>query len=260
MRGGAACGRPSFFTEDKEKDMTTERQMSESFRLGALLALAGGFLDSYTYLVRGGVFANAQTGNIVLLGVNLFQGEIPAALHYLLPILAFAAGVLVSELVRRRLEESAVVHWRQVIVVIEMAALGVVAFLPRTLNMPANAAVSFVCAMQVEAFRKLHGSAFATTMCTGNLRSGTEQLYRYAVTGDRACRTRGMQYLGIILFFIAGAGLGAWGTGPLKERAVLLACVPLLAGFVLMFFKRAGAGEGDRQGGGRRGLRHRKGT
>ena len=30
------------------------RQMSESFRLGAVLALAGGFLDAYTYLVRGG--------------------------------------------------------------------------------------------------------------------------------------------------------------------------------------------------------------
>ena len=36
------------------------RQMSESFRLGAVLALAGGFLDAYTYLVRGGVFANAR--------------------------------------------------------------------------------------------------------------------------------------------------------------------------------------------------------
>ena len=221
-------------------------QMSESFRLGALLALAGGFLDAYTYLMRGGVFANAQTGNIVLLGVNLFEGEIQAALRYLLPILAFAAGVVVAELVRRRLDGRATVHWRQVILVIEMAALAAVAFLPQSLNMAANAAVSFICAMQVEAFRKLHGSAFATTMCTGNLRSGTEQLYRYAVTGDRVCRIKGMHYIGIILFFIAGAGLGAWGAGPLGERAVLLACVPLLAGFVLMFDKRAGARKQDK--------------
>ena len=28
-------------------------QMSESFRIGALLALAGGFFDVYTYLCRG---------------------------------------------------------------------------------------------------------------------------------------------------------------------------------------------------------------
>lgn len=39
-----------------------QRQMSETFRLGALLTVVGGFLDTYTYLSRGGVFANAQTG------------------------------------------------------------------------------------------------------------------------------------------------------------------------------------------------------
>lgn len=56
-------------------EQTTHRQMSESFRLGAVLALTGGFLDAYTYLIRGGVFANAQTGNIVLLGVRLMEGD-----------------------------------------------------------------------------------------------------------------------------------------------------------------------------------------
>ena len=29
------------------------KQMSETFRLGAVLALAGGFLDAYSYCVRG---------------------------------------------------------------------------------------------------------------------------------------------------------------------------------------------------------------
>ena len=43
-------------------------QMSESLLLGVLLAVAGGFFDAYTYLCRGKVFANAQTGNIVLSG------------------------------------------------------------------------------------------------------------------------------------------------------------------------------------------------
>ena len=50
----------------------SKRQMSDSLRVAMLLALAGGFLDAYTYVTRGGVFANAQTGNIVLFGINLF--------------------------------------------------------------------------------------------------------------------------------------------------------------------------------------------
>ena len=40
---------------------------SESYLVGVLLAIAGGYLDVYTYVCRGGVFANAKTGNIGLL-------------------------------------------------------------------------------------------------------------------------------------------------------------------------------------------------
>ena len=52
-----------------------EKQMSESFKLGALLAIVGGFLDVYTYICRGQVFSNAQTGNIVLVGLSLAQSD-----------------------------------------------------------------------------------------------------------------------------------------------------------------------------------------
>ena len=50
------------------------RQISETLHLGMLLAAVGGFLDAYTYLSRGKVFANAQTGNLVLLGIRAFEG------------------------------------------------------------------------------------------------------------------------------------------------------------------------------------------
>ena len=71
-------------------------QSSEALRVGLLLAMAGGFLDAYTYLGRGHVFANAQTGIIVMLGVDAARGDWAGAGHYLLPILAFVAGVLLA--------------------------------------------------------------------------------------------------------------------------------------------------------------------
>ena len=210
------------------------KQASESFRLGALLAAAGGILDAYTYLVRGGVFANAQTGNIVLLGVRLIQGQWLLALHYLIPILAFAVGVVVAELIRYRFRQSNSVHWRQVTVGLELILLAAVAFLPSSLDNLANVAVSFVCAVQVESFRKVHGNAFATTMCTGNLRSGTEQLYQFLRTGQRDHLRRAVQYGGIILSFIVGAALGAWFSGLLGLRTAAVACIPLLIALCLM--------------------------
>jgi uncharacterized membrane protein YoaK (UPF0700 family) len=56
---------------------------------GLLLAGAGGFLDAYTFVGRGGVFANAQTGNILLLGVEAGERHWLAALLHVPPILAF---------------------------------------------------------------------------------------------------------------------------------------------------------------------------
>ena len=221
-------------------EQTTHRQMSESFRLGAVLALTGGFLDAYTYLIRGGVFANAQTGNIVLLGVRLMEGDWGGAGHYLVPILAFAAGVLAAELIRGRFRGAQALHWRQITVLL----LAAVAFLPAALDNAANVLVAFVCAVQVESFRKVNGNAFATTMCTGNLRSGTERLYLWGKTGERDHGHRAAQYYGIIVFFIVGAALGAWCSGRWGQRAVLGACVLLLAAFLLMFQRKPLAGTG----------------
>ena len=46
-------------------------QMSDSMLTAFFIILSGGLQDAYTYCCRGKVFANAQTGNIVLLGMRL---------------------------------------------------------------------------------------------------------------------------------------------------------------------------------------------
>ncbi len=112
-------------------------QMSESLPVGLLLALAGGILDSYTYLNRGQVFATAETGNLVLLGIHLAQGELGRVLSCLFPILAFALGVLTTEGLRRRLS-SGRVHWRQPILAAECLVILVVSFLPHTASRAAH--------------------------------------------------------------------------------------------------------------------------
>ena len=91
-------------------------QMSESFFLTAILAIVGGFLDAYSYLMRGHVFANAQTGNIVLFGVYLEKRNFTQAIYYLVPILAFAVGVILVEIVKHFYKEEHKIHWRQRIV------------------------------------------------------------------------------------------------------------------------------------------------
>ena len=216
----------------------TERsvQMSEAYSLGALLTGRGGVLGACTYFTRGGVFSNAQTGNLVLLAIRLAQGDLTALPRYLPPILSFALGIVVAELIRDHYRVSHSLHWRQAVVALEALILLVTAFLPQgPWDSAVNAAVSFVCAMQVEAFRKIRGNALATTMCTGNLRSGTELLYHGLRGRDATALKRSFQYYGIILCFLLGGALGVWATGVLAEQAILLCCGMLVIIFLAMF-------------------------
>ena len=81
--------------------MPAIRTRPDTLPTGLLLAGAGGFLDAYTFVGRGGVFANAQTGNIVLLAVAAGERHWPAALLHVPPILAFMLGVALAETLAR---------------------------------------------------------------------------------------------------------------------------------------------------------------
>ena len=56
--------------------MQRAKQISESIELGIILALAGGFMDVYSYIGRDHVFANAQTGRGGKLGNHTEQSQI----------------------------------------------------------------------------------------------------------------------------------------------------------------------------------------
>lgn len=222
----------------KEKNLQTI-QSSEAVRVGALLALVGGSLDTYTYLERGHVFANAQTGNFVMLGVEISQWQWDSILKYILPIAAFAVGILLVETVRAfgKARPKRRFHWRQVVLVIEAIMLIGVGFMPVTehWNMLANSGVSFVCGMQVEAFRKVHGKAFATTMCTGNLRSGTDLFVQYFRTKDRSLLQHALNYYSVILFFILGAVISSLLVPVLATKTIWVSAALLLVATVILF-------------------------
>ena len=210
-------------------------QKSESFFLSALLSFSGGLQDAYTYNTRDHVFANAQTGNVVLMSQNLMLGRWETGLRYALPLLAFAAGIFAAERIEFKHKQNPRIHWRQIVLLIEAVILGLVGFLPAERNTLANILVSFSCAMQVQTFRKVHGYGYASTMCIGNLRSGTESLSKYLRGRDRASLRKAGHFFGIILIFALGAGAGGvlsalWGLRTIwLSPAILLLVAALMA-------------------------------
>ena len=213
--------------------MNKKVQISESIELGILLALSGGFMDAYSYIQRDQVFANAQTGNMLLFGVNLSEGNFRVALHYFFPVFAFAIGIAIAEVVRAK--ERDLLHWRQVAVLFEGIILVGVAFIPLNMNLIANSLTSIACGIQVESFRKIRGNGIATTMCIGNLRSGTQNLCNFIHKKDKEDFKKAILYYGIIVCFVTGAVIGNFFIHIFHERAILCCSVVLFFAFFLMF-------------------------
>ena len=214
-----------------------KRQMSEAFVTSIFLALSGGLQDAYTYCIRDGVFANAQTGNVVLMSQYLMQGNFSMAGHFAVPLLSFAFGVFVAEKLQARFKYASKLHWRQGLLVLEIVLLVFVGFLPESLNVTASSIVSFVCAMQVQAFRKVNGYSYASTMCIGNLRSGVAALSAFFRDHKKEQLRETYHYFGVIGFFAAGAAIGSMLVPVAGIATIFVSAVFLSVSFIIMFLE-----------------------
>lgn len=115
----------------------------------ALLIFVGGFYGVYTYLLRGGVFCNAQTANFVLFAIELGNFHWSKAAYYLIPMTAYMAGAFVSEAVSIKLTRVKFLRWETVLVAIEILFIIVLGFIPDSAPFQiSQIAINFICSMQ----------------------------------------------------------------------------------------------------------------
>lgn len=207
--------------------------VSISIRLSLLLALIGGFLDAYTFIDRGGVFANAQTGNIVLLGIHIANRDWLHMLLYLLPIIAFIIGVLVSNFIKNDTKY----HTEKAVIIIEIIIILFLSFIPDSVSDTfVNIVISFIASVQVSTFRKLIDYPYCSTMCTGNLRSASDAFFLYIKTKDNNELKKCSAYILIIVFFILGAILSSFITTHYNAKSLLVCVFLLIIAYILLHF------------------------
>ena len=211
-----------------------EEKLHDNIVIGVCLSLVGGFLDAYSYLLKGRVFANAQTGNVVLLFISVANRELHKSLKYILPIATFALGIFISEFVKNK-------HYvknstRMVIVlifeVLTIAAIGLTGtYFGHDVI---NAVISFIAALQVANFDKVDGNPIATTMITGNLKSSMINLARYRAVKDVKYLHSFFKYLLIIASFGIGVAVGFITIQYYAERSILLCEVFIITAFIML--------------------------
>lgn len=65
----------------------------QSKRLALFLTFCAGYVDAYTFIVRGNTLVAGQTGNVVFLSVELIKNNVSDVRDKVLTLLAFMMGV-----------------------------------------------------------------------------------------------------------------------------------------------------------------------
>ena len=198
--------------------MTVKKNVAETIYFSVLMIFIGGMMDGYSYVVRGGVFANGQTGNFIVPIIGFWLG-------------IFAAEHLFHVILKEPDREIRDVRWKRYILWAETVLLLVVGLIPdSTINLVPNSLISFTAALQYCCFRKLDDKAtYSSVFASGNMRSCAENYYMGLVLKRPENLKRAKQYTMILLGFLFGAVFAAILARYIGERTIWVTCALLLA-------------------------------
>ena len=206
------------------------------------MSMLGGYLEAYTYTLRGNVFCNGQTSNIALMMINFFRGNTAKALYYPIPILAFFFGTVFATLLRRHRFKLRWARVEMLIFSLEFALLFIVGFIPQGAGDTGGQHSGHLHhpAVQYEVFREARGLSYASIFCTGNLRTAAEYFAAFVGERDRKAGATCARYLMIIGAFAVGAFASACFRRSGTSRSAWVGCVMLIAIIPLMLRSRKG--------------------
>lgn len=197
----------------------------------------GGFLDAYCVILRGGVFASAQTGNIIFLGVSVATRKWADIPEKLLPIIFFAIGTIIVQITKRKYAGDIGNRWRLWLLGLQILVLIIIGAVPLSVpNLPVTTVLSLSMAVQLSCYTTVSGLPYANAFTTGNYRKFIENTYLYCVTKESVYHHK-MKAFGLIVFcFVLGTMSAALLIPYLSVHTAWIAAGLLTVFFVLQFW------------------------
>jgi uncharacterized membrane protein YoaK (UPF0700 family) len=203
---------------------STDSARTRTLWFALLLTLTNGFMDAHTYYVRGGVFANVQTGNVIFFAIDMSERKVTAAMAHVWPILAFFVGTALAAHIKSGRVERFVPHplrWTMIVQVVALAAIG---FVPVTVaHNYVTVPIAFLAAMQMGLFRNIGDLAYLPVATTGNLMRFVETGYDGFIEKRSSARRACGIYGTLIVGFAGGALIGAFASRAWGAHAIWLA-------------------------------------
>lgn len=201
-----------------------------------ILICIAGYFGAYTYVLRGNIFCNAQTGNIVLMGIAFGSGDFSEGVYYLIPISAYLMGAFISEILPNPIKHSLAIRWDTLLIIVEIIVVIFLGFLPESAPVQiSQIAINFIASMQYNTFRQAEGMPMATTFATNHIRQigvGLAKEFHRRHSGKKDHRPKLFQHSKMLLCFIFGAMIGAFFCHLMLGKAIWITLLPFL--FILV--------------------------
>lgn len=208
----------------------------ERVRVAILLAFISGFLDAYTFMAQGQHFAGLQTGNMIYLMKNLAEGSFGVAAGYLLPLLAFTLGSLLTYFVRKFAVAHKYLRWHVLAGMIIFVGILYTAIATEFLTSQWTVlSLSVIAAVQLESFKRMRGTPYTNVMMTGNLKNMTVFISQGLFEKNRETLKRGIYAFLVIAGFCLGVFLSTVLSIYFHQRA-LYALLPVVFGFNMILY------------------------
>ena len=196
----------------------------QSKRLALFLTFCAGYVDAYTFIVRGNTLVAGQTGNVVFLSVGLIQHDVSDASAKAMTLLSFMMGVFLLTLYKEKLR----IVKKPILSLIPLAILSIIiGFVPLTVdNIYLVPPLAFCMGLVTTAFGEVSGIAYNNAFMTGNIKRTMLAFGDYFRTKHTPFLREGLIFVSLLSSFVFGVVFSAYLTIYYQEKTIL--GVPLM--------------------------------
>ena len=196
----------------------------QSKRLALFLTFCAGYVDAYTFIVRGNTLVAGQTGNVVFLSVGHIQQNVSDASAKVMTLLFFMMGVFFLTLYKEKLR----IVKKPILSLIPLAVLSlIIGFVPQTVdNIYLVPPLAFCMGLVTTAFGEVSGIAYNNAFMTGNIKRTMLAFGDYFRTKHTPFLREGLIFVSLLSSFVFGVVFSAYLTIYYQEKTIL--GVPLM--------------------------------
>lgn len=201
------------------------------------LTFIGGYMNSYSYFIRGGSLVTMQSGNMARIGLAIYLGDNSLFIISLVPILGCLAGVTLLQLTRRRFPQNDEFFWQKMSILVEILIFLIVGFIPSGYhNHILNFTIAMASGFQLCHLKNYGGYTHTTTLGSGNVRNLGLIFANAIFDRDKKSIKLLFEYFVLMSTFTLGAYLGSVGSG-LWDTYSIWVCVAILSVLLILTIK-----------------------